>query len=212
MKQDRLCIDHAGDGQAASFSRRASLKHAPSVRTNLNAALAGMIAVWVMDRFDWFAFRHVSPRARERTESVRPGSMDPAHALVAKAAEAAGIAFKPADPHQHPAGLAIHYAVPMGLAVFYATLKRRFPAIAVRKSSGALYGICIFIVLDEIINPMLGLAARPDRYPWQRHVRESTTHLIYGTAMDAVLGFLERQRMRRHSFAYIRNQHGTAVD
>jgi hypothetical protein len=187
MRQDRLCIDKAGDRHAGFFSGRASLGQISPLHPYLKAVLAGMAAVWVMDRFDWLAFRHESPEARQRTESVRPGGMDPAHALAAKAANAAGIAFKPIDPHQHPAGLAIHYAVPMGMAVLYAILRRRFSAIEASKGSGALYGIGTFIVLDEVINPMLGLAARPDRYPWQRHVRELTAHLIYGSVMELVL-------------------------
>lgn len=194
MKRDRLYTDSPIHRQADSFSGKIPLKQASPLRGGLDAALAGMIAVWVMDRFDWFAFRHESAKARQRTEAVRPDGMDPAHALAAKLAKAAGIAFKPINPHQHPAGLATHYAVPMILAVLYASLKRRFPAIAARKGSGALYGISTFVVLDEIINPMLGLAARPDRYPWQRHARELTTHLIYGIIMDAVLRGLKRQR------------------
>jgi hypothetical protein len=85
MKRDQLCTDSAGNRQAGAFSGRASSKHARYVHTSLNAALAGMIAVWVMDRFDWFVFRHESARTRQGTESVCPGSMDPAHALAAKA-------------------------------------------------------------------------------------------------------------------------------
>jgi uncharacterized membrane protein YagU involved in acid resistance len=81
----------------------------------------------------------------------------------------------------------------MGLALLYAVLKRRFPAIEASKGSGALYGIGTFIVLDEIINPMLGVANRPSGYPWQRHARELTTHLIYGIVMNAALRRLERQ-------------------
>jgi hypothetical protein len=196
-KRDRLCTNSAGSRQAGSFSGKAPSKHVAPRHAGLNAALAGMIAVWVMDRFDWFAFMRESLSTRQRTESVRPGGMDPAHALAAKLAKAAGIAFSPAGPHQHPAGLAIHYAVPMGLAVLYATLKRRFPAIESSKGSGAVYGIGTFIVLDEIINPMLGLAAWPDHYPWQRHARELTTHLIYGAVMDAALRRLESQQIRR---------------
>lgn len=172
---------------------------AVSYRSMLRSAAAGAVAVWVMDRFDWFVFEHEDPQARRQTESVRPGGMDPAHALAAKAAAAAGIPLKPAPPHQHPAGLAVHYAVPMALAILYDGLKPRLPLRA--SARGALYGAGTFLILDEIVNPLLGLAARPDRYPWQRHARELATHMTYGVAMDTVMGLFERKSQDRQSLA-----------
>lgn len=161
---------------------------APDRRELLHCALAGAIAVWVMDRFDWFVFDHEDPRAKKRTEAVRPGGMDPAHAVAAKAAHAAGLRLGPAPAHQHPAGLFVHYAVPMGLALLYHRLRQRLPIIG--KGGGVMYGAAVFVLLDEIVNPVLGLAARPSRYPIQRHAREFATHLIYGAVIHAVLKLL----------------------
>lgn len=160
----------------------------------LRAAAAGTAAVWVMDRFDWFVFKHEDQRARQRTESVRPGGMDPAHALAAKSAAAAGRPLRPAPPHRHPAGLAVHYAVPIALAILYDIVKPRLPLRGM--AGGASYGACSFLILDEAVSPLLGLAARPDRYPWQRHFRELLTHVIYGTVTDRVLRVLETQLPR----------------
>lgn len=153
----------------------------------LKAAAAGAVAVWVMDRFDWFAFDHEDPHARCRTEAVRPGGMDPAHAFASKAAAMAGTTLGPAPHHQHPAGLVVHYAVPMGLAILYDRLRRRIPAVG--SAGGILYGAGIFVLLDEVINPILGLAARPGQYPWQRHARELMAHLVYGVVINAILQF-----------------------
>jgi hypothetical protein len=154
-------------------------------RSVVHAAAAGAVAVWVMDRFDWFAFEHENPHARQRTEAVRPGGMDPAHALAFKTAAAIGAPLKPAPPHQHPSGLAVHYAVPIGLAILYQILKPRMPVI--RKGRGTLYGAGVFAVLDEVVSPILGLAAAPARYPWQRHVRELTANMIFGVVTNAAL-------------------------
>lgn len=162
------------------------------MRQALNVALVGAAAVWVMDRFDWFAFNHVDERARRRTEASRPNGMDPAHALAAKAAHAIGTNLGSAPAHQHPAGLLVHYAVPMGLAVLYDVLKQRLPAVG--KGGGMLYGAAVFIILDEIINPALGLAASPKRYPWQRHVREMTAHMIYAFTVNKLLNLLSRHQ------------------
>jgi uncharacterized membrane protein YagU involved in acid resistance len=149
------------------------------------AAAAGVVAVWVMDRFDWLAFAHENPRARQRTEMVRPGGMDPAHALADQVAGIIGMRLGAAAPHRHPAGLLVHYAVPMGLAILYRALKQRMPIIG--KGAGTLYGAGTFLLLDEVMNPLLGLAASPAKYPWQRHAREMTAHVIYGAVTHAVL-------------------------
>ena len=163
-----------------------------SVRRALEAAAAGAAAVWIMDRFDWFAFNHEDPQARRRTEAVRPGGMDPAHALAKKVASVTGRHLEPAAPHRHPAGLTVHYVVPMGLAILYEALRHHVPGIS--KGRGALYGLGIFLILDEVINPLLGLAAPPAKYPWQRHTREMAAHAIYGMATHTLLDFADGNR------------------
>ena len=56
-------------------------------------ALAGAAAVWVMDRVDWFNYRHAidTPETRRRTGAVRPGGMDPAHVAAAEGARLLGL-------------------------------------------------------------------------------------------------------------------------
>ncbi len=171
-----------------------------SFRNVIHGAAAGAIAVWVMDRFDWFAFDHVDPKARNRTEAVRPNGMDPAHALVAKTASAAGISLKPAPPHQHPGGLAVHYAVPMALAILYDVLKQR--SLIIGGGRGAFYGAMTFVLLDEVVNPLIGLAAPPAKYPWQRHARELATHVLYGMTTHAMLRLLDRRLNTKAASSY----------
>jgi hypothetical protein len=64
------------------------MEHESVLSITLKGAVAGVAAGWIMDRFDWFAFDHEDPKARRRTENVRPGGMDPAPALADKAAAA----------------------------------------------------------------------------------------------------------------------------
>lgn len=159
----------------------------------LKAAVAGAVAVWVMDRFDWFVFDHEDRHARQRTESVRPGlELDPAHALAAKLGRAVGLKLSLMPPHRHPAGLVVHYAVPIALTYLYLVSRRRAPAI--RVGGGSLFGVGCFLLLDQVINPALGLAADPRRYPWQRNVRELASHSIYGLVADTVLDRLDSAR------------------
>lgn len=150
-----------------------------------------------MDRCDWFAFDHEDPDARLLTEAVRPNGMDPAHVLADKAAALLGTRLKPAPAHQHPAGLAVHYAVPIGLAILYASLKRRFPIVG--KGKGSLFGAATFVLLDEVINPMIGLAAAPNRYPWQRHARELSAHIIFGLVTHTLTQALDSRQQKSNT-------------
>ena len=55
---------------------------------------------------------------------------------------------------------------------------------------GPLYGIGLFLAVDEIITPALGYASGPFAYPWQAHARGFFAHLILGTTTDIVLNLL----------------------
>lgn len=154
------------------------------------AAVAGAAAVWVMDRFDWLAFSHEDRQARQRTEAVRPGpGLDPAHALAAKLGSSVGLGFSATHPHRHPAGLAVHYAVPIALTYIYLVSRRRIPSMGA--GNGSAYGATCFVLLDQVVNPLLGFAASPRCYPWQRHARELVSHCIYGFIADVALGWLD---------------------
>lgn len=80
-------------------------------------------------------------------------------------------------------------------------MRRRIPAVDI--GSSAVYGIATSVVLDEFVNPVLGLAARADRYPWHYHARELTAHVIYGLVINAVSRFFDREsettRLTQHA-------------
>ncbi|GGC66248.1 hypothetical protein GCM10011504_50260 [Siccirubricoccus deserti] len=157
----------------------------------LLGAVAGAVGVWVMDRVDWFMFRHEDPEARWRTQAVRPGEMDPAHVMANKAAEAA-IGAELSPPQPHPAGVAVHYAIGIGPGALYGALRERAPVVGTGR--GLLYGLSLFLVHDELLNAATGLSADPRRYPWQAHARGLVAHLVYGAVTDAVLDLLHQGR------------------
>ena len=154
-------------------------------------AVAGAIAVWIMDRVDWFMVEHEDPAAWRRTQAVRPHRKDPAHNMADMMAEAVGV--EP-PPQPHPAGIAMHYAVGMGPAAIYGVARRHMPGGVM--SRGLLLGLGRFVIEDEIVNPAMGFAADPRRYPWQTHARGLVAHLILGVVTEAVLSMLDQPRRR----------------
>ncbi len=153
----------------------------------LKGAVAGGIAVWVMDQVDWYMYNHENAEARQRTQRVRPEGLDPAHYTANKIAGAFGKELSPRQPH--PAGIAIHYGIGVGAGALYGALQGRVPAISTGR--GALYGLGIFLTHDELLNTVTGSAARPTQYPWQAHARGLISHLILGMVADTILRVLK---------------------
>ncbi len=153
-------------------------------------AVAGAAAVWVMDRVDWFNFEHEDPEARRRTQSVRPGGMDPAHFAVNQTTEMLGHEIEPKE--YNAAGVAVHYSIGIMPGALYGVLRHKLPGLDAGR--GALFGVGLFLMQDEGLNAITGLSAKPEEYPWQAHARGLVAHIVYGLALDTALRVSDRWR------------------
>jgi hypothetical protein len=160
----------------------------------VKGAVAGAAGVWVMDRVDWFMVEHGNQEAWRRTQAARPNGKDPAHNMVGSAARAVGTS---PPPQPHAAGIATHYVVGMAPAIAYAATRRHLPGGILGR--GLILGLGMFLVEDEIINPLVGVAAPPQRYPWQAHARGLVAHLVLGVVTEAILTTLDRPRRQVRS-------------
>ena len=154
----------------------------------VKGAVAGAAGVWVMDRVGWAMYRGEDPRALQQEQTARVEGKDVAHVAAGKLAGLAGVTLAPQQPH--PAGLAVHYALGIGPAALYATLRRRMPAVG--WGWGIPYGLALFLMQDEGLAPLLGLASGPSAYPWEAHWRGLVSHLVLGGVTHALLGLLDR--------------------
>jgi hypothetical protein len=154
----------------------------------VKGAIAGAAAVWVMDRVGWWLWDREDPAALRQEREARTEGIDPAHVVANKVAEAAGTSLNPRQPH--PAGIAVHYAIGMAPAMLYAPLRRRVRGLGAGR--GLLYGLGLFLVVDEGVVPALGLGGGPTEYPWQAHARGLATHLVLGAVTDGMLEVLDR--------------------
>jgi uncharacterized membrane protein YagU involved in acid resistance len=153
-------------------------------------AVAGAAAIWVMDRVDWFHFNHESDEARRRTEAVRPHGKPPAHVMTINMAERLGA--NPSPQQIETIGKAVHYMLGIGPAMLYSAFQSRYPAIT--KGRGTLFGLGVFVMQDEGMNPLMGWSAKPTAYPWQAHARGLVAHLVYGAVTDALVRTMKRRR------------------
>jgi hypothetical protein len=146
-------------------------------------AAAGAIAVWVMDRVDWFAYNHEPEEARQRTIAARPDGMDPAHVMADKMAGT--------DITQpHPAGTAVHYSLGIAPGALYGALHEKVPGLSAGR--GGLFGLGLFLLQDEGLNTITGLAGKPRLYPWQAHARGLAAHVVYGVVMDSIVRLVKK--------------------
>ena len=156
----------------------------------LMGAVAGVAAVWVMDRLDWFLMEQEPEWARRQTKLARPGGQDPAHVIANRAARALGTRLSPEQPH--PAGIAVHYGLGMMMGAAYAALRRRVGGVGTGR--GVPFGLAMFVLQDEGLNTLLGTSEPPGQYPWQAHARGAAAHALFGLVTDSLLRLLPRPR------------------
>jgi hypothetical protein len=156
----------------------------------LLGAVAGAAGVWAMDRVGWLMYDREDPSALAQEHRARPGDRDVAHAMVAKAGQVTGVDVPREQPNT--AGLVVHYGLGMVPGALYAAARHEIPAL--RAGNGALYGLGLFAMNDELAAPLLGVAGGPDAYPWQAHARGLVSHVVLGVVTESVLKLLDRER------------------
>ncbi|WP_429206681.1 hypothetical protein [Massilia sp. UYP11] len=167
---------------------------AGGVSTALMGVVAGAVAVWALDRVDWFMWNREDPLARAQTIGVRPGGEPPSHVLVSKVEQLTGLNLT--DRQHDVAGNLTHYSIGITPAAGYALMREKIPGHGV--SRGALFGLSLFLVQDEALNSLSGLGAKPGSYPWQAHARGLIAHVVYGVTTEFVLNILDRNRNRKN--------------
>lgn len=153
----------------------------------VKGAIAGAAGVYALDKVTWWIWHHEDPAALQQEREARPEGLDPAHVIANRAAEAMGTELTPKQPN--PAGIGVHYALGILPGAIYGAFRNRIPAIGA--ASGMAYGLGMFLMQDETLNPLLGTSGGPTEYPWQAHARGLVGHLVLGFVTDAVLNVLD---------------------
>jgi uncharacterized membrane protein YagU involved in acid resistance len=150
-------------------------------------AVAGGVAMWVMTQATTWMYEHEDEQARRREDRAR-GDRTAYEIGAEKAAGAAGVGLS--EEQRGRAGLAIHWATGIGSGIAYALLRRRVPAVTAAR--GLVFGTAVYLAIDEVLNPALGLTPGPQAFPWQTHARGLGGHLVFGLANDLLLHGLDR--------------------
>lgn len=152
----------------------------------LKGAIAGAIGTVVMDMFTWNMYRRESEQAHRKEKRAQVDGKWVAHVAAQRLAHRMGM--RPSPRKLYAAGKAIHFMLGIGPGALYALLRRRNPKVAT--GHGALFGLGLFVLADELLSPIAGLASGPLAYPWQAHARGLVGHLALGVATEAALNML----------------------
>jgi hypothetical protein len=76
----------------------------------------------------------------------------------------------------------VHYAFGTAAGAAYGALAESLPPITVGK--GIPFALSIWIVGDEIANPLFGLSPPPNRIPLSSHLAQFAAHLLYGSVLE----------------------------
>lgn len=161
----------------------------------LRGLVAGATGAWVMDRTTWMLQDRQKRQAIRQGREAWPDRLDVSHALGYKLAGAAGLSLSKKKNQPSTLGMTTHYLLSIGPAILYAALRERDLRFAADR--GLLYGLLLFVLWDEVLSAVTGVAAPPMKYPWQAHMRGLAGHLALGLATHISLSALETDFDRR---------------
>jgi putative membrane protein len=160
--------------------------------------IAGLAASWVKaltePRLQALAERVLPPSASQKQDvgadpSGHPENMPPA-VLVDRATGALG--RRATVPQRLRAQRVIHYGMGTGLGAAYCAAASRWPAAS--RARGALAGVAIYAGTHGSLLPALAIQRPPWRLSPAAVAWESTSHLVFGVALEAARSALGGRR------------------
>ena len=158
--------------------------------------IGGLAASWVMTEFQ----RDLSrlKKKKEQQEQANSGwqqeqqrqrqaQQESEEAATVKAAVAVSeqvFGYELAPEEKETAGEVVHYAYGTALGGLYGLATEN--AGWASAGLGALFGVALWGISDEIAVPLLRLAKGPQHYPAGVHMQALASHVVYGVTTEVV--------------------------
>jgi hypothetical protein len=150
------------------------------------ALAAGYVATKVTDRAQRALWR-ATPKSEKAREPEAPQGSS-AKSAAQLLCEWCGIT--PTEPRLRLLKQSIHYGLGIGWGSIYGFLRRQSKMTPI--GAGVVTGTSLSLIIDEALNPALGITPPAREYPTSSHIRGLFTHLVYGLALAAVAEGLYR--------------------
>lgn len=161
-------------------------KRRPLLSDLLLGALCGAAGTWVMDQATTAIYDRQPKETRDREDAAR-GEKTAYENAAEQGAAIAG--RKLTKDERKQSGSAIHWALGVSTGAVYGLLRNRLSGLGI--GSGLVYGMAIWIALDEAGLTLLGLTPPPQALPWQTHARGLAGHLVLGAVIEPVFDLLD---------------------
>jgi hypothetical protein len=153
----------------------------------IKGAAAGATATWMMGHVTTWMYEREDREAREREDRAR-GDLTAYERAAEKGAGLLGVQLS--EKTRGQVGGGIHWATGIGAGLAYALLRRRWRSVAAGK--GLPFGVAFFLIVDELMNPLLGITPGPRAFPWEAHARGLGGHVAFGVTSELILEGLDR--------------------
>ncbi len=146
----------------------------------------GLVGTYAMDKVTTFLYNRESEEAKKEEARLMK---EPAYNLLArKIAARKNIRLSPYEARK--AGSAIHWLYGLLWGALYGAAQNRVSALS--KAGGIPFGVMVFLIGDEAMNTVLGLAPPPQQFPLAVHLRGLAGHVVYSVTATAVQRGLKR--------------------
>lgn len=152
----------------------------------VRGAVAGGIAVWVMDQVTTGLAASQSKASAAAEKAAAPNGKSSVGNLVDRLVDHFDVELDTASRGR--ATQAVHYALGIVPGSLYGALRGRVPLVGTALGLG--YGAALWAVNDEYANAALGLSGPIDAYPLDTHLRGVVGHLALGLVTDAGIDIL----------------------
>lgn len=159
----------------------------------LIGGVAGLAAMELAVRLTTPLVRQRAPRPTDVFKTERSMSLiGPHHRDDESPSDAVGrigyeklLHREPSDKAKQALSWSVHLGYGLAMAGLFGALRanRRRPRRLLR--DGAIFGALLWLVVDELAVPLLGLADKPTQYHPTQHLQSLTAHLGYGVATAA---------------------------
>ena len=153
----------------------------------VQGAVVGYCASQALDQLGIFLYENESRATREAEDRAR-GGRHVYEVAVSQLAEKFGRKLTRREEQEY--GWRFHQVFGLLTGVGYVAARKRFSWLGLGR--GVLAGTLFFLIVDELMMPLMRWSPGPRAFDWKVHGRGAVTHLAYGIAAESAYRALER--------------------
>jgi hypothetical protein len=152
----------------------------------VQGALVGLAATQALDGIGQYWYDHEPLEVRAKEDAAR----NYRHVYEVAVSRMARLFGRTLDREEEQVyGWRFHKAFGLLGGLGYVALRRQFPKVGLLR--GFLFGTAFFLLVDELMMPLLKWSPGPRKFNWRVHARGGVSHVAYGVAAESLYRALE---------------------